>query len=350
MKSGIKISIIIFLIVIFTAVTGGGYFCNEFFVKRPISDATAVSFSIESGESVKKIARNLEEAGIINGTFIFETYVWLLQLDGVFQPGQYDLKPGNNIAFIVNELTAINITENKVTIIEGWTLRDIVDNLLNKKIIQSAKDFYYLTGTPAIDYRNEKVDFRGGWNYDFLSDRPAYATLEGYIYPDTYRALAERGAGGIIEKALNNFGKKLTADLRVEIKNQGKTIFEVITLASIVEKEIFGSEDRKIVADLFLRRLKMGMPLQADSTINYITQSGRARSTYDDLKINLPWNTYKYKGLPLGPISNPSIEAIRAVIYPQPNNYLYFLTGKDGVVHYAKNAAEHAKNRTKYLQ
>lgn len=350
MQTAVKTILILSLIFLLAAVTAGGYFVNEFFIKRPAADAAPAAFLVEKGDSVKKISRRLKEDGIIKNTFIFETYVWLLQLEGIFQPGQYGLKSGDNIASIVGELTSVNILENKITIIEGWTLRDIAKNLLNKKIIQSEKDFFYLTGRPAADYRKEKVDFRGGWNYDFLADRPAHASLEGYIYPDTYRALAERGAEGIVEKALNNFGKKLTPDLRAEIKQRGKTIFEVVTLASIVEREVFGNEDRKIVADIFWRRLEIGMPLQADSTINYITQSGRARSTYEDLKIDSPWNTYKYKGLPLGPISNPSIEAIRAVIYPAPNNYLYFLTNKDGGVHYARTSSEHARNRAKYLE
>lgn len=307
---------------------------NEFFLKRPAQDAAPVAFTIEKGASVKKISKDLAAAGLIDNIFVFETYVWLLQAESIFQPGEYKFFPGTNINSVVKELIAINVEEDRFTIIEGWTLKDIAKYLENKKLIKQGAD----------------LDVGGGWNYGFLADKPVYANLEGYVYPDTYRILVGAGARGLIKKSLDNFDKKLTPELRAEIKRQGKTIFEVVTMASIVEKEVRGYEDRRIVADLFWRRIKIGMPLGADSTINYITGSGRDRSTYDDLKIDSPYNTYKYAGLPRGPICNPSIEAIRAVIYPAANNYLYFLTDKDGAVHYARNSAEHNANRAKYLK
>ncbi len=341
----------VFLILaLFAGVILSGYFLNELFFKRPARGAEAVSFLVEKGESVKKIAGELQKTGIIPNAFIFEAYVRLIQAEDIFQAGDYNLLPGSPINTLVEALTSINIKENKFTLIEGWSLNDIADYLVGKKIVSRENDFYFLTGRPAVDYRKIKIDFVKNRTYDFLSDRPAYATLEGYIYPDTYRVLAEAGAEGLIKKALDNFGKKLTPELRAEISRQGKTIFQVVTMASVVENEVRGYEDRRIAADLFWRRLKIGMPLQADSTINYVTDSGRDRSTFDDLKIDSPWNTYKYGGLPLSPICNPSIEAIRAAIYPTPNNYLYFLTDKDGNVHYAKTVIEHAKNRTKYLK
>ncbi len=338
------------ILAVFAGVIFSGYFLNELFFKRPAQGAEAVAFSVTKGESVKKIAGELQRTGIIPNAFVFSSYVRLIQAEDIFQAGDYKLLSGSSISALVEVLTSINIKENRFTLIEGWSLKDIVDYLVTKKTINRASDFYFLTGRPAVDYRKTKIDFVKNWTYDFLADRPAYATLEGYVYPDTYRVLDEAGAEGLIKKSLDNFGKKLTPELRAEIARQGKTIHQVVTMASVVENEVRNYEDRRIVADLFWRRLKIGMPLQADSTINYVTQSGRDRSTYDDLKIDSPWNTYKYGGLPLGPICNPSIEAIRAVIYPTPNSYLYFLTDKDGAVHYAKTTAEHANNRVKYLK
>lgn len=349
MKLLFKYLLTTILLLMFAGAVSAGYFLNEFFLKRPAAGAAAAAFVIDKGESVKKISQALKDAGIINSAFIFESYVWLVGREGVFQPGEYGLKPGASIASLVDDLTAINVKESQFTLIEGWNLKDMAEYLEEKKLIKQDSGLYFLTGRPAVDYRKTKVDFQGGWNYGFLADKPAYVSLEGYIYPDTYKILAEGNAENLLKKALNNFDRKLTSELREEIKNQGKTIFEVVTLASIVEKEVRAYDDRRIVADLFWRRIAKGMPLQADSTINYITDSGRARSTFDDLKIDSPWNTYKYAGLPLGPISNPSIEAIRAVIYPQKNDYLYFLTGKGGKVYYAKTSAEHIRNR-KYLE
>lgn len=350
MKTVFKCLIIIFLSVLFVGTVAAGYFFNEFYFKKPAVGVALMAFTVEKGDSVKKISNNLKADGIIKNAFVFEIYVRLIQAEDIFQAGDYKLLPGENINSIVKEMTAINIKENTFTLIEGWTLKDTAKYLVDKKIISREGDWYDLIGRPAVDYRKTKVDFSGGWKYDFLADKPAYASLEGYIYPDTYFVLAEAGTKGLIKKALDNFDRKLTPDLRTEIQRQGKTIFQVVTMASVVEKEVRGYEDRQKVADIFWRRVKMGMPLGADSTINYITQSGRDRSTYDDLKIDSPWNTYKYAGLPLGPICSPSIEAIRAAIYPTSNNYLYFLTDKNGAVHFAKTAAEHNANRARYLE
>jgi UPF0755 protein len=347
MKNIAKIILIFFILSIFAGVTVAGYFLNEFYVKRPASGA-AVQFVIEPGDSVKEISAELKKAGIIKSRFVFEIYVWLTASQGIFQAGEYSLRPGESMSSLVKILTDIIVKSHRLTLIEGWTIRDMAEYLKEKKVIKNESEFYYLTGRPLADYRKQAVDFKA-WNYSFLADKPAYASLEGYIYPDTYYVLQEDGVNGLTRKALNNFDRKLTQSMRDEIKKQGKTIFEIVTMASVIEREVFGLEDRRIVSDIFWRRLKIGMPLQADSTVNYITDSGRDRSTYDDLKIDSPWNTYKYGGLPLGPISNPSIEAITAAIYPAPNQYLYFLTDKEGGVHYGKTPAEHTKNRVKYL-
>jgi UPF0755 protein len=148
---------------------------------------------------------------------------------------------------------------------------------------------------------------------------------------------------------LDNFDKKLTQDLRDEIARQKKTIFEIVTMASILEKEVQTDEDRAMVADIFWRRLKAGMPLQADSTINYITGKSDSRANLTDIQIDSPYNTYKYPGLPVGPIGNPGLSAIKAAIYPKANGYWYFLTTDDGKVIYAKSFDEHKANKAKYL-
>jgi UPF0755 protein len=348
MKKAVKTITISFLFLLFAGATLAGYFANEFYWKRPAAGIAPVHFAIEQGSGVKTIGADLAKAGIIKNRFVFETYVWLTASQGIFQAGEYDVRPGVSIANLVAQLTEIVIKSWRITLIEGWTLKDMTENLQAQKIIKDVKELYALTGRPLIDYRKTPVDY-SPWNHSFLSDKPPYLGLEGYVYPDTYYVLQKDGVRGLVQKALNNFDRKLTPEMRAEIKRQGKTIFQVVTLASVVEREVRGYDDRRIVADLFWRRIKIGMPLQADSTINYITDSGRDRSTYDDLKIDSPWNTYKYAGLPLGPISNPSIESIRAVIYPTSNDYLYFLTDKNGVVHYGRTGAEHTKNRAKYL-
>jgi len=153
----------------------------------------------------------------------------------------------------------------------------------------------------------------------------------------------------LIKKTLNNFDKKLKASTRDEISKQGKTIFEVLTLASIIEREVPNKVDKKMIADIFLKRLKVGIGLQSDATINYVTGKGLAQPSYADLEIDSPYNTYKYRGLPPGPISNPGIDSIEAVVYPTSNDYYYFLTTHEGEVIYSIDYDEHLTNKAKYL-
>ncbi|MFA7663080.1 MAG: endolytic transglycosylase MltG, partial [Patescibacteria group bacterium] len=172
----------------------------------------------------------------------------------------------------------------------------------------------------------------------------------GYIFPDTYHITTTATAEEIMDKALSNFGNKLTPELRAEIKAQGKTIYEIITLASIVENEVAKAEDMKIVAGIFWNRLDIGMGLQSDATINYITSGKTTRPTADDLKIDSPYNTYKYRGLPPGPIANPGIASIEAVINPTKTDYLYFLTTPDKQTIFSKTFEEHVAAKNKYLK
>ena len=186
-------------------------------------------------------------------------------------------------------------------------------------------------------------------DYEFLTDAPESASLEGYIFPDTYYIDSQKGVETLIIKSLNNFDQKLSEDIRQEISNQGKTIFEVITLASIVEREVPSLSDKKKVADIFLKRLSADIGLQSDATINYITGKGLTQPSYADLQIDSPYNTYKYRGLPPGPIANPGFDSIIAVVYPASNPYYYFLTTKDGEVIYSRTYEEHLDNKEKYL-
>ncbi len=169
------------------------------------------------------------------------------------------------------------------------------------------------------------------------------------MFPDTYRIFKNATAQDIIEKMLDNFDQKISSELRTEISKQNKSIFDIITLASIVEKELSADEDRAIAADIFYRRMEIGMPLQSDATVNYVTGKKETRPSVDDTHTDSLYNTYQNRGLPPGPISNPGLSAIKAVIYPKANNYYYFLTTEEGDVIYSRTNDEHAENKAKYL-
>ncbi|MBI4281601.1 endolytic transglycosylase MltG, partial [Candidatus Uhrbacteria bacterium] len=175
--------------------------------------------------------------------------------------------------------------------------------------------------------------------------------LEGYLFPDTYRIFKDATVQEIVVKMRANFDRKVTSEMRSEIKKQKKTLDEILIMASMLEREVRSPEEMQIVSDIFWRRLAIGMPLQADSTINFVVGGKRPRATYDDLKIDSPYNTYKYRGLPPGPIGNPGLSAITAAIYSKKNDYWFFLTTEDdGHAVFAKTLDEHNRNRGKYLK
>ncbi|MBU1029480.1 endolytic transglycosylase MltG, partial [Patescibacteria group bacterium] len=165
-----------------------------------------------------------------------------------------------------------------------------------------------------------------------------------------YRVYRTASAEEIVNKLLGNFDQKLTADVESVIAASDHSLYEIVIMASILEREVRGEEDRRLVADLFWRRLDIGMRLQADSTVNYVTEGKRPALTQADTQLDSPYNTYKYGGLPPGPIGNPGLVSIKAAANPQPNSYWYFLTDVDGGVHYARNLEEHNRNKAAYLR
>lgn len=245
--------------------------------------------------------------------------------------------------------------EQTITLIEGWTTPDIAA-YLEKKGIVKAGDF--LAAEKSFDVSA----------YPLLASRPAGADLQGFLFPDTYRiaqysgADANLAANAVIKKALDNFSSKLTPEMQKQAQTQGQSVYQILILASIIEKET-GQDavteadkenlqiERKIVAGIFYNRLNAGMPLQSDATVNYFTGKNDTQVSLADAAINDPYNTYKFKGLPPGPICNPSLSSILAALYPTPSQYFYFLSRPDtGQAVYSKTFEEHLKNKQKYLK
>ncbi|MEK7502885.1 MAG: endolytic transglycosylase MltG [Patescibacteria group bacterium] len=172
---------------------------------------------------------------------------------------------------------------------------------------------------------------------------------EGYLFPDTYKFFKKTTPQKVAEKMKNNFDIKV-AEFLPEISRQKKSLDDIVIMASIIEKEVHNPEDRKIVSGILWKRIDKGIGLQVDASLTYILGKASAELTQDDLKMDSPYNTYKYKGLPKGPISNPGKEAIEAAVFPQTSPYLFYLSDKDGITRYAKNFEEHKNNKFKYLQ
>ncbi|MBI2582856.1 endolytic transglycosylase MltG [Candidatus Azambacteria bacterium] len=174
--------------------------------------------------------------------------------------------------------------------------------------------------------------------------------LAGRLFPDTYRFFLDSSAEDIVSRFLANFERQLTPELRAEILRQGKTAEEVLTMASLIEKEVRGPTDRAIVSGILWKRLALGIPLQVDATLAYITGKKDTRFSQAETRIESPYNTYLYLGLPPGPIANPGFESIQAALYPAPSPYLYYLSAKDGTTIFSRTLQEHNLAKARYLQ
>ncbi|MFA6525460.1 MAG: endolytic transglycosylase MltG [Patescibacteria group bacterium] len=315
-------------------------------------DAEAKLFIIESGEGVKKISANLEAEGLSKNDFIFRTYIWLKHYESKLQAGDYYIPQNLNMVGLANLLVSGNALskERIVTIVEGWSSTEIAKYMADFAVADGkiTNDEYideFLTVVDTFD----SLAIIPDKTYDFLSSKPEGQGLEGFLFPDTYRIFKNSDPAHLIEKMLDNFDVKLTQTMRDEISRQEKTIYDIVTLASIVEKEVRTTADKKIAAGIFYTRMANGIPLESDATVNYITGKNELQPTFADTEIENPYNTYENQGLPPGPISNPGIDSIMAAIYPEDSDYLYFLTKEDGTTVFSKTYEEHLQNKAKYL-
>ncbi len=321
---------------VFFLLAGAVYISYSIFTPTPIGPEP-VKIAGSAGDTVSDIAAVLHEKGILPMPFLLHL-VASLQKDRLLQQGDYLFVKEVNVIGIHRILTSGPTRfEKNIKIIEGWTV-DQIASYLEKEGFGSADAF--LAKLYPASYRS---------SYSFLARMPDTSTLEGYLFPDTYRVFHDATQEDIIEKLLTNFDRKFTPAMRSEAFRQGHTIHEVVTLASIIEREVTTDDERTMVADIFLRRIKQGIPLQADSTVNYITKKNTPQATIADTHVDSPYNTYRYRGLPPGAIGNPSLSSLQAVLYPTKNDYWFFLTSPDGAVHYSKTFDEHKAKKAKYL-
>ena len=291
----------------------------------------------------KNLARLLDDVGIIDSPHLFRLYV---RLDGRryrLKTGNFLLRRGMSFNDVLSELTAVDARkEVQVRVIEGWTIRQIGDAI---EAVGGNKDLFFRSAGKAAN----EAPFSSTWRekFTFLQNLPKNRSLEGYLFPDTYRLWQDELPNSLIEKQLEVFEERVGKRVVGPESAPLKTLDEAIILASIVEKEVRSDADRRRVAGVFLTRLREGMMLQSDATIQYVTGSGRARSNAQDLALNSPFNTYKVKGLPPAPIGQPSLSSILAVLSPDVRGERYFLTDDAGTVYYARTFEQHKTNRVK---
>lgn len=319
-------------------IISGGFYWYEITSPNTPTDAVA-EFIIYPGQGSTVISNRLKVDGLIRSPRSFQLYTWIHGISSRLLPGTYQIPRNLTIPQVATMLYSGEAVskERTLTFIEGWSNQEIASYLEQQHVV-TAVDFF-----AAVQ---KKADW---WDsYPVLATRPRDRDLEGYLFPDTYRVFKDATAQDIVKKMLDNLEQKITPDVRYEITRQGKTIHQILTLASIIEKEVSRDDDRKLVADIFYKRIAAGIGLQSDATVNYVTGKGTTRPSLDDLKQDTPYNTYTHRGLPPGPICNPSLSSIMATMYPTANPYYYFLTTPDGTVIYSKTHVEHVAAKAKY--
>ncbi len=320
----------------------------RFWWQQPAESAVVVSVEIAPGSGVAVIADDLEAKKLIASAFWFKAFVAMNGESKNLQAGSYDLKPGFSYSTVVDLMKHAETDEVTLTIPEGYTLNQI-GALVEANFQVTPEEWSRLTG---IDSPFESREFLVG------ARKPADVDLEGYLFPDTYRFTPDATGEEIVAKLLSTMETRV-ASLDVAFPEMAcesgdcpeiENIHELITLASMLEREVRQPETMAMVSDIFRKRLEIGMALQADSTVNYVTGGDDPSVSLADLEIDSPYNTYKYPGLPPGPISNPGLNALQAAAQPTPNDYFYFLTDDAGQVYYAKTHDEHVANKNRYLR
>lgn len=324
----LKVLLIIFLIILLTFLSLGLYAYEEF---KPPENFEPKKIYIKDGLTPKEIGKILKEENIIKNVELFVIFAKYYEIDEKLKSGIYEFSEKMNLKEVLFKLTQGGLPPFiKVTIKEGYTLKDIAKTFEDSGICTKEKFFEEVS--KIDEYRD----------YIFEDAK----SLEGFLYPDTYYFERENLKKNII-MMLENFNKKFFEIYKDYTGNLTK--YDILKLSSIVEKEAMVDEERDLIAGVFMNRLEIGMPLQADPTLKYILDNPSYTLSSKELEIDSPYNSYKYNGLPPTPICNPSIKSIFAVLNPKKTDYLYFVADGKGRHLFAKTFEEHLRNIHKVM-
>jgi UPF0755 protein len=326
--------------------TPGSVFTEEAEYRIAASGASGppVIVTVKQGESAKTIGAALEQKGVIRSRRLFEIMVGLTGVQNSLEAGDYEFDPGTPVIEVVHRIAQGKTASRDVVIPEGRRVEE-VGEILEKAGVVGKQAFL-----------NALV--KSQYSEPFLRQVGA-SSLEGFVFPAKYEFHRGARPAEVVDTLLQGFQANV-AD-KVQLEGQDLTLEQVVTLASVVEREAQTPSERPIIASVFLNRLKAGIPLQADPTVQYAVASNDAASvqqytywkkelTVDDLKLDSPYNTYVHSGLPPGPIANPGLASIQAVVRPASTNYLFFEARGDGTHVFAETLEEHLRNVEKYRQ
>ena len=324
-------------------------------INFPLTCQEECNFSIAKGENLKSISDRLKNEKFISSSMLFQSYVKMKGQQKNIKAGDYPFTPfrDESLTGFTTHLSIVNITKiitdgklaqnnNNFLILEGETMLEIEENLKEKGLINESSSL-----------KNWKIeDFLEKKYLDIFSKASSDVSLEGYLFPDSYNLPQGLEEKEILSIFIDNFVAKAENDLFFEIEKQERSFYEILTMASLLEKEVREETDKRMVADILWRRLDTNFPLQIDATICYskfgsFKKCALARELFT---LDSEYNTYLYKGLPPTPINNPGIESIQAALNPLANDYWYYMTdGKTGKTIFSETFKEHLEARGKYL-
>jgi UPF0755 protein len=288
---------------------------------RDAAGGAEQSFSVQEGESVNSIANNLEATGFIRDAEAFRAYLIYSGLDTSIQAGEYKLSAAMSAIEIAHELQDATSEEVTFVVLPGWRMEELAASLSTSGLSITPGDFFDAVNNPPHEY-----DFLSGAN-----------SAEGFLFPDSYIFSRQITADELVNELVRHFALRLSRDIELAFENQGLTVYQAVTLASIVERESIQKDESPLIASVYLNRWKVGMKLEADPTVQYALGYNAIQGTWwtnplsaVDLQFDSPFNTYVYGGLPPTPISNPGMDALNAVAFPAETPYYFFRAKCDG--------------------
>lgn len=333
-KKGL-LPLVLLLIIFCMALIGGLSFINQQYQAVDINDNAPIDILIPESSTAREVAAILKDNNLVRSEKGFLAYCRKSGTDNKLQAGHYIFKRSFPLDKIVEKLVKGEVVKISFTIPEGYTIQQIGDLLVNENICSRA----------AWEEAISK-----DYSYDFLKLAPENAVhLEGFLFPDTYMINENTSAEQIINIMLSNFSDIWNENFAAEAKKKDRNIYDIITIAALIEREAMVDEERKTIAGVVMNRLDNGMPLQIDATVIYSLGEYREVVTYGDLECDSPYNTYKYGGLPLGPIASPGRFSIEAALNPEKHSYYYYVSKGDGSHYFSKTYAEHSRAKNKYI-
>jgi UPF0755 protein len=325
---------------------------DHYLNRSATADTNPVLFTIAPDESTDSVAARLHDLKLIQSPLYFKAKLRLRGTDTKLQPGPHNLREGMSVDEVIDSITVVFASRpGTPTIVayvqfrtqEGWRTEQIAQLLLDKGLIKNKDEFYNALNDPSLTEE-----------FDFLAGRPNGAKLDGYLFPDTYSVPLGTPVKQIIEQMLLDFDTRVPRNMRDQLP-QGYTFYQVLTVASIIEREAAVDSERATIASVYYNRLRQNppMPLQADPTVQYVVGTDTdwwPMLQAGDLKRESSYNTYLHSGLPPGPICNPSLKSIVAALNPAQTDYLYFVAKGDGTHAFARTYEEHQANIQKYQQ